>query len=81
MIYMTVYIYECDIIIIKTIFILKFDSQVPYNNNIIFTQNVLFFSENVIFDEFSIKRYILFILAFYSFLKKPDLNLKLHKIT
>jgi len=35
-------------------FILKFDLQVPYNNNIIFTQNVLFFSGNVIFDEFYI---------------------------
>jgi hypothetical protein len=44
-----------------TIFILKFDFQVPYNNNIIFTQNVLYFSVNVIFDEFSIKRFILFI--------------------
>ncbi len=78
MIYMTVYIYECDIIIIKTIFILKFDSQVPYNNNIIFTQNVLFFSGNVIFDEFSIKRYVLIILAFYNFFYKwvPQ-----HKIT
>jgi len=65
-------------IIIITIFILKFDSQIPYNNNIIFTQNVLFFSGNVIFDEFSIKRYILFILAFDSFFYKwvPK-----HKIT
>ena len=53
-------------------------NMIPYNNNIIFTQNVLFFSENVIFDEFSIKRYVLFKLAFYSFLKKPDLNLKSH---
>jgi len=53
MIYMTViYIYKCDIIIILLIFILKFDFQVPYNNNIIFTQNVLFFSVNVIFDIF-----------------------------
>jgi hypothetical protein len=51
-------------------FILKFDFQVPYNNNIIFTQNVLFFSGNFIFDEFSIKRYILFILAFYIFFNK-----------
>ena len=64
--------------IILIIFILKFDFQVPHNNNIIFTQNVLFFSENVIFYEFSIKRYVLFILAFYNFFYKwvPK-----HKIT
>ena len=40
----------------------------------IYTQNLLFFSGNVIFDEFSIKRYILFILAFYSFFKNQTLT-------
>jgi len=80
-------IYDCSIhmneilVITITIFILIFDFQVPYNNNIIFTQNVLFFSGNVIFDEFFIKRYILFILAFYSFFINGYLNIKLHKIT
>jgi len=76
MICMIEYTYECGIIIILIIFILKFDFQIPYNNNIIFAQNVLFFSINVIFVEFSIKRYILFILVNNSFLENPDLNLK-----
>jgi hypothetical protein len=35
--------------------------QVPYNTNNNFTQNLLFFSENVIFDVFCTKRNILFI--------------------
>jgi len=35
-----------------------------------------YFSRNIIFDVFSIKRYILFLLAINSFLKKPDLNLE-----
>jgi hypothetical protein len=35
----------------------KISFQVPYNTNNIFTQNV-FFSRNVIYDVFSIKRYI-----------------------
>ncbi len=56
MICLTVVSHECNIIIIIKIFILKFDFQVPYNNNIVFRQNVLFFSVNVIFDELSIKR-------------------------
>ncbi len=43
-------IFECDIIKILIILILKFNFQVPYNTSIIFTQNVLFFSVNVIFD-------------------------------
>ena len=54
-------IYDCDTIIIIIIFILNFNLKVPYNNNIIFRQNVLIFFRNVIFDVFSIKRYILFI--------------------
>jgi len=37
------FLYECDIIIILIIFILKFNFQVPYNNNIIFTHNFFFF--------------------------------------
>ena len=52
---------------------LKFDFQVPYNNNIIFAQ-IAFFSLKVIFDVFSIKWFILFI-AINSFLKKPDLKI------
>ena len=39
-----------------------------------FTQNFLFFSVNVIFDVFSIKRYILFIWANNDFLKKTDID-------
>jgi len=41
----------------------KISFQVPYNISNICTQNVLFFSVNVVFDVFSIKRYILSILA------------------
>jgi hypothetical protein len=58
-------------------FTLKSDFQVPYNINITFTQNVLFFSENVIFDKFSIKRFVLFILAFYNFFYKWVPKLKI----
>ena len=42
---------------------MKFNFQVPYYTNIIFTRNFFFFSINGIFVVFSIKRYILFISA------------------
>ena len=56
----------------------KISFQVPYNTNNIFTQNVLFFSVNVIFDIFSIKWYILFIWVINMFLKKTDIDLNTH---
>jgi len=59
-------LYDCDIIIITIIFILNFDFQVPYKTNIILHE-ISFFSGNTIFDVFSIKQYILFISALYSF--------------
>jgi hypothetical protein len=53
---------------------LKKTKKEPRVITILFLHNMsYFFSINVIFDVFSIKRYILFILAL---LKKPDLNLK-----
>jgi len=60
-----------DIIIIIIIILIL---QVPYNTNNIFILNV-FFSGNVISDVFSIKRYILFILAINSFLKNTELDI------
>jgi hypothetical protein len=40
-------IYDCDIIIIIILFIVKFNAQVSYNTNIIFTQNVLIFFKSI----------------------------------
>jgi hypothetical protein len=39
----------------------KTSFQVAYNTNNIFKQNALFFLGNLIFDIFSIKRFIIFI--------------------